>query len=105
MPISAGHPCGNKGCPAVIPRGKRFCPIFVGSGNGLFGRYNALPNVFDDLFQGSTLEFLAFTQAKAFQAAAALSGLPVMSYDAVGTHSWGYWQDMVWNAKSRGFFR
>ncbi|GAA3036196.1 diacylglycerol acyltransferase/mycolyltransferase Ag85C [Gordonia defluvii] len=79
--------------------------IFVGSGNGLFGRYNALPNVFDDLFQGSTLEFLAFTQAKAFQAAAALSGLPVMSYDAVGTHSWGYWQDMVWNAKSRGFFR
>jgi len=26
MPVSAGHPCGNKGCPAVIPRGKRFCP-------------------------------------------------------------------------------
>ena len=26
MPISAGHPCGNKGCAAVIPRGKRFCP-------------------------------------------------------------------------------
>ncbi|MFW0789746.1 alpha/beta hydrolase [Gordonia sp. CPCC 205333] len=78
--------------------------IFVGSGNGLFGKYNALPNVFDDLFKGSTLEFLAFTQAKAFQAAAALQGLPVMSYDAVGTHAWGYWQDMVWNAKARGFF-
>ncbi|GED96327.1 esterase [Gordonia crocea] len=79
--------------------------IFVGSGNGLFGKYNALPNVFDDLFKGSTLEFLAFTQAKAFEAAAALQGLPVMTYDAVGTHAWGYWQDMVWNAKARGFFR
>ncbi|GAB18798.1 putative mycolyltransferase [Gordonia effusa NBRC 100432] len=78
--------------------------IFVGSGNGLFGKYNALPNVFDDLFKGSTLEFLAFTQAKAFEAAAALQGLPVMTYDAVGTHAWGYWQDMVWNAKARGFF-
>ncbi len=79
--------------------------IFIGSGNGLFGRYNARPNVFDDLFKGSTLEFLAFTQAKAFTAAAALQGLPLMTYDAVGTHAWGYWQEMVWNAKSRGFFR
>ncbi len=25
--------------------------LFVGSGNGLFGKYNALPNVFDDLFK------------------------------------------------------
>ena len=79
--------------------------IFTGSGNGLFGRYNALPNVFDDLFKGSTLEFLALTQRKAFEAAAALQGVPVMTYDAVGTHAWGYWQDMVWNAKARGFFR
>ncbi|MYR07496.1 esterase family protein [Gordonia sp. SID5947] len=79
--------------------------IFVGSGNGLFGQYNALPNVFDDLFKGSTLEVLAFTQAKAFEAAAALQGLPVMTYDANGTHAWGYWQDMLWNAKNRGFFR
>lgn len=79
--------------------------VFVGSGNGLFGRYNALPNVFDDLFKGSTLELLAFTQAKAFEGLAALNGLPVMSYYANGTHAWGYWQDMVWNAYSRGFFR
>lgn len=79
--------------------------IFTGSGNGLFGKYNALPNVFDDLFKGSTLEFLALTQRKAFEAAAILQGVPVMTYDAVGTHAWGYWQDMVWNAKARGFFR
>ncbi|MGW5521962.1 alpha/beta hydrolase [Gordonia sp. NPDC003950] len=79
--------------------------IFVGSGNGLFGRYNALPNVFDDLFKGSTLEVLAFTQAKAFEGLALINGLPVMSHYANGTHAWGYWQDMVWNAYAQGFFR
>ncbi|GAB86356.1 alpha/beta hydrolase family protein [Gordonia rubripertincta] len=79
--------------------------IFVGSGNGLFGKYNALPNVFDDLFKGSTLELLAFTQSKAFEAAAFVQGVPLMTYYANGTHAWGYWQDMVWNAKNRGFFR
>lgn len=26
MPTAAGHPCGNRGCPAVVPRGARFCP-------------------------------------------------------------------------------
>ncbi len=81
--------------------------VFVGSGNGLFGRYNqlALPNVFDDLFKGSTLEFLALTQAKAFEAAALLQGINIMDYSSPGTHAWGYWQDMMWNAKARGFFR
>ncbi|MFT3901389.1 MAG: alpha/beta hydrolase family protein [Gordonia sp. (in: high G+C Gram-positive bacteria)] len=91
--------------PMMNINGLRGMKVFVGSGNGLFGKYNALPNVFDDLFKGSTLEFLAYTQAKAFQANAAIQGLPVMTYDAVGTHAWGYWQDMVWNAKARGFFR
>ena len=40
--------------------------IFVGSGNGLFGRYNYPQNTFDDLFKGTPLELLAFAQAKAF---------------------------------------
>lgn len=79
--------------------------VFIGSGNGLFGRYNALPNVVDDLTKGSTLEMLAFAQAKAFEFSASVQGLPVMTYYANGTHAWGYWQDMVWNAKNRGFFR
>ncbi|MEE4023935.1 alpha/beta hydrolase-fold protein [Gordonia sp. PKS22-38] len=79
--------------------------VFIGSGNGLFGQYNSLPNVFDDLFKGSTLEVLAFTQAKAFEAAAFVQGLPLMTYYSNGTHAWGYWQDMLWNAKNRGFFR
>lgn len=79
--------------------------VYIGSGNGLFGKYNALPNVIDDLTKGSTLELLAFTQAKAFEAAAFVQGLPLMTYYARGTHAWGYWQDMVWDAKNRGFFR
>ncbi|MGC4933182.1 alpha/beta hydrolase [Gordonia sp. DT30] len=79
--------------------------LFVGSGNGLFGQYNALPNVFNDLIQGSTLEVLAFTQAKAFEGLAALNGINIKSHYGVGTHAWGYWQDMVWSAKAQGFFR
>ncbi|GAA1482331.1 hypothetical protein GCM10009624_27710 [Gordonia sinesedis] len=79
--------------------------LYTGSGNGLFGQHNALPNVFDDLFKGSTLEVLALAQRKAFEAAAVLQGIPIMTYDAPGTHAWGYWQDMVWNAYARGFFR
>ncbi|MGV9825148.1 alpha/beta hydrolase [Gordonia sp. NPDC003429] len=79
--------------------------VFTGSGNGLFGRYNALPNVFDDLVKGSTLEMLALSQRLAFQFAASIQGINLMTYDANGTHAWGYWQDMVWNAYARGFFR
>ncbi|MGB3304299.1 alpha/beta hydrolase [Gordonia sp. (in: high G+C Gram-positive bacteria)] len=79
--------------------------VFVGSGNGFFGRYNYPGNVGDDLLKGTPLELLAFAQAKAFEAAAFLQGVPVMSYSANGTHAWGYWQDMLWNAYSRGFFR
>ncbi|MFT4044984.1 MAG: alpha/beta hydrolase family protein [Gordonia sp. (in: high G+C Gram-positive bacteria)] len=79
--------------------------VFTGSGNGLFGRYNALPNVLTDLFAGSTLEVLALAQRKAFELAAYVQGIDLMTYDAVGTHAWGYWQDMVWNAYNRGFFR
>lgn len=78
--------------------------VFVGSGNGFFGRYNYPGNTFDDLFKGTPLELLAFAQAKAFEAAAFVQGVPVMSYSANGTHAWGYWQDMLWNAKARGFF-
>lgn len=82
--------------------------LFLGSGNGLFGQYNN-PNsagaFLDDLFKGTPLELLAFTQTKAFEAAAFVQGLPLMTYYANGTHAWGYWQDMVWNANARGFFR
>lgn len=79
--------------------------LYVGSGNGLFGKYNYPQNIGDDLFKGTPLEVLAFSQAVAFDAAARLQGLQPMSYYANGTHAWGYWQDMVWDAYHRGFFR
>lgn len=78
--------------------------VFVGSGNGFFGSHNKPQNTFDDLFKGTPLELLAFAQAKAFEVGALVQGVPVMSYSANGTHAWGYWQDMLWNAKARGFF-
>lgn len=78
--------------------------LYIGSGNGLFGRYNHPGNLADDLIKGTPLEMLAFTQAKAFEVSANVQGVPTMSYYANGTHAWGYWQDMVWNAHRRGFF-
>ena len=79
--------------------------LYVGSGNGLFGKYNYPQNVGDDALKGTPLEFLALTQAAAFNAAAQGQGLRPMTYTANGTHAWGYWQDMLWNAHRRGFFR
>ena len=90
--------------PFMLINRMRGLKVFVGSGNGFFGRYNYPQNVGDDLFKGTPLELLAFAQAKAFEAAAFVQGVPVMSYSANGTHAWGYWQDMLWNAKARGFF-
>ena len=79
--------------------------VYIGSGNGLFGRYNYPQNTVDDLFKGTPLELLAFTQAKAFELGAVVQGVQPMTYYANGTHAWGYWQDMAWNALNRGFFR
>ncbi|MFT3660507.1 MAG: alpha/beta hydrolase family protein [Gordonia sp. (in: high G+C Gram-positive bacteria)] len=79
--------------------------LYIGSGNGMFGRYNYPQNVGDDLFKGTPLELLALTQAASFEAFARAQGLNPMTHYANGTHAWGYWQDMLWNAHSRGFFR
>ncbi|WP_298441299.1 alpha/beta hydrolase [Gordonia sp. (in: high G+C Gram-positive bacteria)] len=90
--------------PAMLINRMHGLKLFIGSGNGLFGRYNYPQNVGDDLFKGTPLELLAFTQAKAFETSARIQGLNPMTYYANGTHAWGYWQDMVWNAKRQGFF-
>ncbi|WP_132992768.1 alpha/beta hydrolase [Gordonia zhaorongruii] len=79
--------------------------VFVGSGNGLFGRYNRPENTVDDLFKGTPLEMLAFAQTKAFEVSARVQGVNPMTHYANGTHTWGYWQDMVWSALRQGFFR
>lgn len=79
--------------------------LYLGSGNGFFGKYNYPQNIGDDLLKGTPLEMLAFTQTVAFEAGARVQGLNPMTHYANGTHAWGYWQDMVWNAFHRGFFR
>ncbi|GAC58031.1 putative mycolyltransferase [Gordonia hirsuta DSM 44140 = NBRC 16056] len=79
--------------------------LYIGSGNGFFGKYNYPQNIGDDLFKGTPLEMLALTQTVAFDAAARAQGLNPLTYYANGTHAWGYWQDMVWDAQRRGFFR
>ncbi|NLG45070.1 alpha/beta hydrolase family protein [Gordonia sp. (in: high G+C Gram-positive bacteria)] len=91
--------------PFMLINRMRGLKVFVGTGNGFFGHHNRPGNVVDDFFKGTPLELLAFAQAKAFEAAAFVQGVPVMSYTANGTHAWGYWQDMLWNAHARGFFR
>ncbi|MFT3716395.1 MAG: alpha/beta hydrolase-fold protein [Gordonia sp. (in: high G+C Gram-positive bacteria)] len=90
--------------PAMLINRMHGLKVFVGSGNGFFGKYNYPQNVGDDLFKGTPLEMLAWTQAKAFEVSAQVQGLPVMTYDANGTHAWGYWRDMLFNAKRRGLF-
>lgn len=91
--------------PAMLINRMHGLKLYIGSGNGFFGRYNYPQNIGDDLLKGTPLEMLALTQTAAFEASARLQGLNPMSYYANGTHAWGYWQDMLWNAKNRGFFR
>ena len=91
-------------------QGLRGMKVYVGSGNGIVGQHSfdggsSSMSLFNDVFKGAPLELLSFTQTKAFELFANLNGVPVMSSYAMGTHSWGYWQDMVWDAKNRGFFR
>ncbi|MFZ2511759.1 MAG: alpha/beta hydrolase-fold protein [Gordonia sp. (in: high G+C Gram-positive bacteria)] len=90
--------------PAMLINRMQGLKLYVGSGNGLFGRYNYPQNIGDDLFKGTPLELLALTQAAAFNTMAIAQGLAPMTYTANGTHAWGYWQDMLWDAKRRGFF-
>ena len=49
---------------------------------------------------------LAQAQTRAFEFAANRAGLPITTdYPRVGTHSWGYWEEMAWRAKNDGWFR
>lgn len=79
--------------------------LYLGSGNGFFGNHNAPGNFVDDFTKGTPLEMLSLSQTVAFDAAARLQGLNPMTRYSNGTHAWGYWQDMVWDAYNRGFFR
>ncbi|MDF0530775.1 alpha/beta hydrolase family protein [Tsukamurella sp. 8F] len=80
-------------------------PLWISAGNGVFGKYTPHPTA-ADVVQGVPLEVLALSQARAFQSAAQKAGLSNVHYDfpPAGTHTWGYWQDQVWQMQRTGWF-
>ncbi|MGV9827165.1 MULTISPECIES: alpha/beta hydrolase [unclassified Gordonia (in: high G+C Gram-positive bacteria)] len=84
-----------------LPR-MRGMKIRVGSGSATWGRYNT--NAVDSV-KGTPLEVAALAQTRSFEVAAALQGIPITTdFPNVGTHTWGYWEDMVWRAKNSRWF-
>ncbi|WP_238421355.1 alpha/beta hydrolase family protein [Gordonia sp. 'Campus'] len=77
--------------------------IRIGAGSATWGPHNAdaVASV-----KGTPLEVVSLAQTRSFEVAAALQGIPVTTdFPNVGTHAWGYWEDMVWRAKHSGWFR
>ncbi|ROZ89462.1 alpha/beta hydrolase family protein [Gordonia sp. OPL2] len=92
----------NNDAVVQLPR-MRGMHIRVGASSGVWGRYNtdAVGSI-----KGTPLEVFSLAQTRTFEVAAAISGIRVTTdYPAVGTHQWGYWQDMVFAAKRSGWFR
>ncbi|MDL9937879.1 alpha/beta hydrolase family protein [Gordonia sp. ABSL1-1] len=84
-----------------LPR-MRGMKIRVAAGSATWGSYNvdAVASV-----KGTPLEAISLAQTRAFEVAAALQGIRVSTdFPNIGTHQWGYWQDMVWRAKNAKWF-
>ncbi|MGV9857249.1 alpha/beta hydrolase [Gordonia sp. NPDC003425] len=76
--------------------------IRVAAGSALWG--NRDDNVSNSI-KGTPLEALSLAQTRAFEVAALLGRLPITTdYPTIGTHSWGYWEEMTWRAKNSGWF-
>ncbi|WAC58006.1 alpha/beta hydrolase family protein [Gordonia sp. SL306] len=85
-----------------IPR-MRGMRIRVGAASGVWGKYNtdAIGSI-----KGTPLEVISLAQTRTFEVGAAIAGVRITAdYPALGTHQWGYWQDMVMRAKKSGWFR
>ncbi|WP_234974477.1 alpha/beta hydrolase [Williamsia sterculiae] len=82
--------------------------VRVAAGTGLWGKYNGVNSV-DSLLnniKGSPLETLALAQSRSFQVQAAVNRVNITSdFPITGTHTWGYWNDMVVRAANTGWFR
>ena len=84
-----------------LPR-MRGMKIRIASGSATWGRYNtdAVSSI-----KGTPLEVAALAQTRAFEVAAALQKIPVTTdFPSTGTHTWAYWEDMVWRAKNSRWF-
>ncbi|MFT4128137.1 MAG: alpha/beta hydrolase family protein [Gordonia sp. (in: high G+C Gram-positive bacteria)] len=76
--------------------------IRVAAGSGTWGQYNHDPI---NAIKGTPLELVALAQSRNFEVAAGLQGIPITTdFPPVGTHTWGYWEDMVFRAKNAGWF-
>ncbi|MGC4934230.1 alpha/beta hydrolase [Gordonia sp. DT30] len=83
--------------------------LFLSTGSGIPG-YTATPQAVLAnpalLIQGVPLETLSSALTHTFDIQAMINGVPVMTdYPVSGMHDWPYWQDAVYNALNRGFFR
>ncbi|MCS3781537.1 alpha/beta hydrolase [Tsukamurella ocularis] len=94
-----------KNDPTVQVNRLKNIPLWISAGNGVFGKYTPNPGP-ADVIQGVPLEWLALSQSRSFQGAAQRAGLNKVHYDfpAAGTHTWGYWQDQVWQMQRTGWF-
>ncbi len=86
--------------PFVAAPNMRGLPMWVSASSGLPGEYDR-PNSLVGAFNTSNamgLEALALAQNRAFQVRLATLGIDTahFSFPAVGTHTWGYWQDELW---------
>ncbi len=80
-------------------------PLWISAGSGQPGKYTPNPSA-ADIIQGVPLEMLSKSQTEAFQSAAQKAGLTDIHFDfpPQGTHTWGYWQDQVWQMQRTGWF-
>ncbi|WP_076480809.1 alpha/beta hydrolase [Williamsia sterculiae] len=91
-----------------LPRmaGKHF---LLYAGTGAWGGRNPVGRTWVDNIgtglDGSAIEVLSMEQSRTFALAAQIAGAKVRAdFPAVGIHSWGYWQDEIWNISNSGWF-
>ena len=93
-----------KNDPTVQVNRLKNIPLWISAGNGVFGKYTPNPSP-ADIVQGVPLEILAKSQSEAFKAAADKAGVSAhYDFSSVGTHTWGYWSDQVWQMQLTGWF-
>jgi diacylglycerol O-acyltransferase/trehalose O-mycolyltransferase len=79
-------------------------PLWITASNGEPGKYTPNPSP-ADIVQGVPLEILSKSQSEAFKAAADKAGISAhYDFSVQGTHTWGYWQDQVWQMQRTGWF-
>ncbi|MCA4996103.1 esterase family protein [Tsukamurella tyrosinosolvens] len=78
--------------------------LWITASTGEPGKYTPNPSP-ADIVQGVPLEILAKSQSEAFKAAADKAGVTAhYDFSSVGTHTWGYWSDQVWQMQRTGWF-